>query len=140
LSAKSDPIISWVGKHAQHAERDQMQDELYTVYHMSIEPSNFEPFKALVEKIVKATSAEDDTLTYQYLVNADQSAVHIMERYRMRGVLPHVEQTFSPFAEAFLSLVKIESLYVYGQPTAEIRAKLDGFGAVYLTPFDGFSR
>lgn len=117
-----------------------MQDELYTVYHMSIEPSNFETFKALVEKIVKATSAEEDTLTYQYLVNADRSAVHIMERYRMRGVLPHVEQTFSPFAEAFLSLAKIESLHVYGQPTAEIRAKLDGFGAVYLTPFDGFSR
>jgi quinol monooxygenase YgiN len=107
---------------------------------MSIEPSNFETFKALVEKIVKATSAEEDTLTYQYLVNADRSAVHIMERYRMRGVLPHVEQTFSPFAETFLSLAKIENLYVYGQPTAEIRAKLDGFGAVYLMPFDGFSR
>jgi quinol monooxygenase YgiN len=117
-----------------------MQDELYTVYHMSIEPSKFPTFKALVEQIVKATSAEDDTLTYQYLVNADHTAVHIMERYRMRGVLPHVEQTFSPFAETFLSLVKIESLYVYGQPTAEIRAKLDEFGAVYLTPFDGFSR
>jgi quinol monooxygenase YgiN len=117
-----------------------MQDELYTVYHLSIEPSKFETFKALVEEIVQATSAEADTLTYQYMVNPDHTAVHIMERYRMRGVLPHVEQTFSPFAETFLSLVKIEALYVYGQPTAEIRARLDGFGAVYLTPFEGFAR
>jgi hypothetical protein len=89
---------------------------------------------------VKATSAEEDTLTYEYLVNEDQSAAHIIERYRMPGVLPHVEQTFSPFAEAFLSLAKIEKLYVYGQPTPEIRTKLDGFGAIYLTPFDGFTR
>ena len=117
-----------------------MQEELYTVYHLSIEPSNFEAFKALADKIVKATSAEEDTLTYQYLVNEDHSAAHIIERYRMRGVLPHVEQTFSPFAETFLSLAKIESLYVYGEPTTEIRAKLDGFGAVYLTPFAGFTR
>lgn len=42
-----------------------MQDELYTVYHLSIEPSNFEAFRALVAKIVKATSAEEDTLTYE---------------------------------------------------------------------------
>jgi quinol monooxygenase YgiN len=117
-----------------------MQDELYTVYHLSIEPSNFETFKALVAKIVKAASTEEDTLTYQYLVNEDHSVAHIIERYRMGGVLAHVEQTFSPFAEAFLSLARIDKLYVYGQPTPQIRAKLDGFGAIYLTPFDGFTR
>lgn len=31
-------------------------------------------------------------------------------------------------------------LYVYGEPTAEIRAKLDAFGANYLMPFAGVSR
>jgi quinol monooxygenase YgiN len=117
-----------------------MQNQLYNIYHLSIDPSKFEAFKALAAKIVAATRAEEDTLTYEYLVNEDRTVAHIIERYRMSGVLPHVEHTFSPYAEEFLSLAKIEKLYVYGEPTPEIRTKLDGFGAIYLTPFDGFTR
>jgi quinol monooxygenase YgiN len=97
-------------------------------------------FQELVSQIVSATSKEPDTLTYEYVVNADRSVAHIIERYRTPGVLPHVEKTFAPFAERFLSLAKIEKLFVYGETTPEIRAKLNGFGAVYLTPFEGFSR
>lgn len=117
-----------------------MQDEIYSLYHLSIEPSNFDAFKALVETIVEETAKEADTTTYEYVVNAEHTVVHIIERYRMRGVLPHVEETFSPFADRFLALATIEKLYVYGDTTPEIRAKLDGFGAEYLTPFAGFSR
>lgn len=117
-----------------------MQDEIYSIYHLSLNPANFAPFQALVAKIVAATDKEADTLTYEYVVNADHTAVHIIERYRMSGVLPHVEQTFAPYAEEFLSLVTIDALFVYGDPTPEIRAKLDGFGATYLAPFDGFTR
>ncbi len=117
-----------------------MQDEIYSVYHLSIQPADFDAFKTLVERIVEATSREPDTTTYEYVVNADRTVVHIVERYRTQGLLPHVEQTFTPFAGRFLELAKIEKLYVYGDTTPEIRAKLDGFGAQYLTPFAGFSR
>lgn len=117
-----------------------MKNEIYSLYHLSIDPAKFEAFKTLVETIVEATSKEADTTTYEYVVNADHSAVHIVERYRTAGLLPHVEETFSPYAEQFLSLATIDKLYVYGDTTPEIRAKLDGFGAVYLTPFAGFSR
>ena len=117
-----------------------MQDEIYSIYHLSLKPENFAPFEALVAKIVGATSKEADTLTYEYVVNADHTTIHIMERYRMAGVLPHVEQTFAPYADEFLSLVTIDALLVYGDPTPEIRAKLDGFGATYLAPFAGFTR
>lgn len=58
----------------------------------------------------------------------------------MAGVLPHVEETFTPYAEKFLSLARIEKLFVYVEPTPEIRAKLDGFGAPYFTPFNGFTK
>jgi quinol monooxygenase YgiN len=117
-----------------------MQDEIYSLYHLSIRPSDFDAFKTLVEQIVEATAKEADTTTYEYVVNADRTVVHIIERYRTQGLLPHVEETFTPFAERFLALAKIEKLYVYGETTAPIRAKLDGFGAEYLTPFAGFSR
>lgn len=117
-----------------------MQNEIYSIYHLSIEPSKFPEFQALVSKIVAATAKEPETLTYEYVVTADHSVAHIVERYRTPGLLPHVEKTFAPFAEQFLSLAKIEKLFVYGETTPEIRAKLDGFGAIYLAPFDGFSR
>lgn len=116
-----------------------MQDVI-SIYHLSLKPADYDAFKTLVEQIVDATSKEADTTTYEYVVNAERTVIHIVEKYRTKGLLPHVEQTFAPFAERFLDLVKIDKLYVYGDTTPEIRAKLDGFGAEYLTPFAGFSR
>ena len=117
-----------------------MHGEIYSIYHLSLDAANFPAFQSLVAKIVEASRQEPDTLTYEYVANAEHTAVHIVERYRMPGVLPHVEQTFAPYAEEFLSLVTIDALYVYGDPTPDVRAKLDTFGALYLVPFAGFSR
>jgi quinol monooxygenase YgiN len=117
-----------------------MKNETYSLYHLSIDPSNYDAFKELIQPIVEATREEPDTTIYEYLVNADRTVVHIIERYRTQGLLPHVEQTFTPFAERFLKLASIDKLYVYGDTTPAIRAKLDGFGAEYLTSFAGFSR
>jgi len=117
-----------------------MQGEIYSVYHLSIEPSNFSAFEDLVATIVEATRAEADTLTYEYVASADRRTVHIVERYRAKGLLPHVHETFAPFAERFLALATIDKLFVYGEPTAEMRETLDGFGATYLAPFAGFTR
>lgn len=93
-----------------------MQGELYTIYHLTIDPSDYEAFKSLATKIVEGSRQEPDTLTYEWLVSSDQTKAHILERYRMPGLLPHVEQTFAPHAEKFLSLAKIDHLYVYGDP------------------------
>jgi quinol monooxygenase YgiN len=117
-----------------------MQNEIYSIYHLSIAPSDFDAFEKLIQPIVAATREEPDTTIYEYVVSSDRTAVHIVERYRTQGLLPHVVQTFMPFAERFLKLVKVEKLFVYGDTTPEIRAKLDGFGAIYLTSFAGFSR
>ena len=117
-----------------------MQNEIYSIYHLAIAPADFDAFEQLIQPIVAATREEPDTMIYEYVVNADHTVVHIIERYRTKGLLSHVEQTFAPFAERFLKLATMKKLFVYGDPTPEIRAKLDGFGAEYLTPFAGFSR
>jgi quinol monooxygenase YgiN len=57
-----------------------MQDEMYSIYHLALDPTKFPAFKPLIEKIVAATSKEADTLTYEYVANADYSQVHILER------------------------------------------------------------
>jgi hypothetical protein len=87
-----------------------------------------------------ALSNHPHTTIYECVVNADHTAVHIVERYRTQALLPHVEQTFAPFAARFLKLAKIEKLFVYGDTTPAIRAALDGFGAEYFRSFAGFSR
>lgn len=117
-----------------------MQDDIYSIYHCTIDPAKFDAFQALVAELVTATGKEADTTIYEFVVNADRTEVHIVERYRAAGLLPHVRDTFSPYAERFLALVGVKALYVYGETTPEIREVLDGFGAIYLTPFAGFSR
>ena len=117
-----------------------MEDTIYTIYHLSIDPADFDAFSALAQVLVAATSKEPDTTIYEYVVNAAHTEVHIVERYRPAGLLPHVEETFAPYAERFLELAKIEKVFVYGDPSAEIRAKLDGFGAIYFAPLAGFAR
>ena len=117
-----------------------MTDETVCIYHLTLDPANFETFKELVGRIVSATRQEPGTLSYEYSVNADRTAAHIVERYRTSDLLGHVKDTFAPFAERFLELVTIEKLFVYGSVTPGIRETLDGFGAVYMTSFDGFTR
>jgi quinol monooxygenase YgiN len=120
--------------------RKAVQNEIYSIYHLSIVPSDFDAFEELIQRIVSATSEEPGTSIYEYVVNSERTIVHIIERYKIQGLLPHVEQTFTPFAKRFLELSKIEKLFVYGDTTPAIRATLDAFGAEYLTSFAGFSR
>jgi hypothetical protein len=70
----------------------------------------------------------------------DRTAVAHRRALSHARVLPHIEQTVAPYVGEFLSLARIEKLFVYGDLTPEVRAKLDGFGAIYLAPFEGFTR
>lgn len=118
-----------------------MADDLYWVFTLDVKPGRFAEFRALVADIVAASHEEPGTLAYQYSVNADETMVHIFERYRdSAAFVSHVEQTFGAFAERFLSMVTVASLVVYGNPDAAARKALDGFNASYMTLFDGFAR
>jgi quinol monooxygenase YgiN len=117
-----------------------MQNEIYSIYHLSIHPANFAAFEQFIHPIIAATKKEADTSIYEYVANDAHTVVHIVERYKSDALLPHVEETFTPYADDFLKLATIEKLYVYGETTPAIRAKLDGFGAEYLRPLAGFAR
>ncbi|NSZ87435.1 hypothetical protein NIBR502774_14480 (plasmid) [Rhizobium sp. NIBRBAC000502774] len=114
--------------------------DITCVYFLSLEAANVDDFKKLIVDIVAAAKHEAGTLIYEYSASEDQRQFHIVERYRAEAVLPHVELTFAPFAERFLELAKIEHLYVYGVVPRDIRDKLDGFNAVYMSPVAGFSK
>lgn len=117
-----------------------MHPYISCLFTLALKPSEFAEFKALIAQIVAATKEEPGTLVYEYSVNEDNSSVHILERYKADAVVSHVDTTFAPFGKRFLELCTITSLTVYGNPDAEVRKRLDPFGAVYMTPFDGFGR
>lgn len=117
-----------------------MHPYISCLFTLAVKPHDFAEFKALISKIVAVTQQEPGTLVYEYSVNEDTSTVHILERYNADAVVSHVDTTFAPFGARFLELCTVKGLVVYGTPDAEIRKRLDPFGAVYMTPFDGFSR
>lgn len=117
-----------------------MSSHVSSLFTLALDPDDFPAFESLVSEIVAATQKEPGTLIYEYSVNAEKTVAHILERYRSDSVVSHVDLTFAPFAERFLGLVKITGLVVYGSPDAEVRKRLDPFGAVYMQSFAGFSR
>lgn len=117
-----------------------MHPYISCLFTLAVKPDAFAEFKALIAQIVPATEKEPGTLVYEYSVSEDSSTVHILERYLADAVVSHVDITFAPFGERFLQLCTVTSLTVYGTPDVEIRKRLDPFGAVYMTPFDGFGR
>lgn len=117
-----------------------MNNEIICVFKLSLESGSFQAFEKLIAQIVNATDKEVGTLTYLYSVNEEKSRVHIVERYQENSLLSHIDTTFSPFADEFLSLVSITELTVYGHPNEEEKSRLDKFGAQYLRPFNGFSK
>lgn len=117
-----------------------MHPYISCLFSLAVQPEAFGEFKALIATIVAATRNEPGTLVYEYSVNDDDSTVHILERYNADAVVSHVDTTFTPFGKRFLELCTVTSLVVYGTPDAEIRKRLDPFRAVYMTPFNGFSR
>ena len=118
-----------------------MHNEITCVFSLEVKPGRFKEFKELIAEIVRLASAEPGTIMYEYSSSADGDIVHIIERYRnSRAIVDHVELTFGPFAERFLSLVTVKALTVHGDPDTAAREKLDAFSPVYLVLFDGFKR
>ena len=116
-------------------------EEIYWIVTCIVQPGRLTDFKQLVGALVTATEGEPGTLDYEFSIDADQSTVHIFERYRdSDAVVSHVMQTFGSFAERFLSCVTVSRFVVYGSPSAEVQVALAGFSPAYMIPFDGFTR
>jgi len=109
---------------------------------LSLKAGKLDAFKALAQEMSEATEAnEPSALLYEWFISEDGKQCHIIEHYTdSAAVVTHMSTFGEQFAERFLECVDPVSLSVYGSPTDEVRAILDGLGAVYLDGFAGFSR
>jgi quinol monooxygenase YgiN len=118
-----------------------VKKDIYWLCTFRVKPSDLAAFKAVVRPLVEETRKETGSMAYEYNVTADNSVIHILEHYRdSAAVVHHVTKTFSQFATDFTKYASVESFTVYGSPEPEAKTILDSFGAVYVTPFDGFTK
>ena len=108
---------------------------------MSVRDGQLDDARDLMPEMVESTRGEEGTLGYEWFLSGDGTVCHIYERYAdSDAALAHLGTFGANFAERFLTCFEPTALYVYGEPSDEAQAALDGFGAQYLGTFGGFSR
>ena|SRR5579864_3746674 len=117
-----------------------MDREICWHVELLIKPGQLESFRALTGEMVEHARREVGILSYQRFINEDGKIVHVFERYAdSNAALAHLEMFAKRFAERFQRLLERKSFVVFGDPTAELKAVLDGYGAVYAKPFGDFA-
>lgn len=107
---------------------------------LSVVDGRIDDFRSLMQEMVESTRSEPGARTYEWFLSEDGATCHIREGYAdSAAVLAHLGTFGTRFAERFLACVQPTALYVYGEPDEEAQNALNGFGAVYLQPWGGFS-
>jgi quinol monooxygenase YgiN len=119
-----------------------MSDAVSWVLEVTVKDGQLDAFKALAQEMSEATQAgEPDTSHYEWFAGEDGMTVHIYERYAdSAATMVHLGNFGAKFAERLLACVDPTRMMVYGDPSAEVRSALAGFGAAHMTQFAGFSR
>ena len=108
---------------------------------MSVREGQLDAARALMAEMVVGTQEEVGTMGYEWFLSADGSLCHTNERFADSGAaMAHLGNFGTNFAERFMQCFAPTSISVYGEPTDEVRAALDAFGAIYLGNFGGFTR
>lgn len=117
-----------------------MSDTVSWNLQMSVHEGQLSGARELMPEMVEATRSETGALGYEWFLDAGGTVCHIHERYAdSDAAMVHLGNFGTKFAERFLECFEPTALYVYGEPSDEVRGALDGFGATYLGTFGGFN-
>ncbi len=118
-----------------------MSDTVSWNLQTSVREGQLSDARELMSEMVESTRGEAGTLGYEWFLGASGTVCHIHERYAdSDAAMIHLGNFGDKFAERFLQCFEPTDLYVYGAPSDEVRATLDGLGAAYLETFGGFIR
>jgi quinol monooxygenase YgiN len=108
---------------------------------LTVQTGQLEQARSLMTEMVEATAKESGVMSYEWYLSDDGAACHTVEGYRdSDAALEHLGNFGAHFAERFMTCFAPTAFWVYGEPSAEVRGVLDGFGAVYLGSLGGFRR
>jgi quinol monooxygenase YgiN len=119
-----------------------MSEAVHWIVEFDVKDGKLEELKSVMNDMVTATKAnEPDTKSYEWFISGDGKRLHIYERYaNSAAVLIHMKTFGEKFAERLLATADATRFVVYGNPTAEAKNVLDGFGARYFGQIGGFTR
>ena len=119
-----------------------MSNAVHWVLELAVKDGQLDTFKALAREMAQATQADEPGTThYEWFVSEDGKSVHICERYAdSAATMVHLGNFGAKFAGRFLACVDPVRLTVYGNPSAEVRSALAGFGAAHMAQFAGYAR
>ena len=112
------------------------------VVEATVHDDKFAELEALAREMSAGSEKEPGTLAYEWYVSGDRKRVRLLEAYADAAALlahfkgPVVQQ----LVPRMLELAKLDSFEVFGEPGAEMRAMLGGFGAEIFEPWQGLSR
>jgi len=106
---------------------------------LAVKPGQLDNFRALTGDMVRDTRCEPGVLAYQRFVSSDGKVVHVYERYENSNAAnAHLRIFMDTYAARFQRMVERKRFLVFGDPSAQLKATLDRFGAIYLGPFGDF--
>jgi len=106
---------------------------------LRVKPGQLSNFRTLTGEMVVVTRREPGVLSYQRFVSEDGTIIHLYERYAdSAAAVAHLEAFAKRFADRFSAMVERRAFTVFGYPSAELKAVLDRFNAMYLKPFGDF--
>lgn len=119
-----------------------MSETVHLVLEVAINQGELDNFKALMNEMVEATQAnEPNTTNYEWFISDDDQTCHMCERYAdSAAMMTHLAAFGENFVDRLLAAVAPTRLVVYGNPSAEVREALAGFGPVYMAQIGGFAR
>lgn len=118
-----------------------MADEVAWEVELEVKRGQFNNFQALTMDMVEAARAEPGALIYERFVLDDGKTVWVYERYvDSAAAIAHLKTFADRLGGRFGSMVTRKRFTVFGDPSDELKAILDGFGAKYLARLAGFSR
>lgn len=118
-----------------------MTENIFWLFEATIKSGQYDNFKTVMEEMIASTEQESGTSNYEFFLNADRTICHIYERYAdSDAALLHVGNFGANFADRFLGCVEPTKFVVYGPASDALKGILDGFGAEYMAPLDGFAR
>jgi quinol monooxygenase YgiN len=121
--------------------RIDMGNQVSWCVELAIDPRELEKHRALTSEMVQFARSERGALVYERFISEDCKTLHVYERYvDSAAALAHMRSFDALFADRFHGMVVRKRFVVCGVPSEELRNVLDAFGAIYVSPLDGFSR
>ena len=115
---------------------------VYVLVELTIHEGKFDAFEKIAKQMIADTPQEPGTVGYEWHLSPDRRRCRILETYADANALlthfkgPVVQQLVPKLLESS----SVDRAEVYGDPGAEGREMLTGFGAAIFDHWQGFSR